>query len=151
MRTIEEIRPLVESKLARMGLELYDMKLVKAGAGSVLRIFIDKESGVTIGDCEAASNEISIMLDVENFSDTPYRLEVSSPGADRPLRNRRDFRRAMGRMVRVEITDEGGRQQAVTGKVTACSDCAITLETENGAREIPFSRLRYAKIEFSFK
>ena len=151
MSNLETIRPVVENKLAQMGLELYDMKFLGAGPGSVLRIHIDRESGVTIDDCENASNEISILLDVENFSDTPYRLEVSSPGADRLLRNRRDFRHVMGRMVRAQVADSAGRQQVVAGRVAGCSDTAIQLETESGPREIPFSRLQYAKIEFSFK
>ena len=105
---IESIKPVIEKKLTSMGLELYELKCIKAGSRLILRIFIDKDSSVTVDDCEKASHEISILLDVENFSQTPYTLEVSSPGIDRPLTTEKEFRRLVGNDIRVHFK-EGGK------------------------------------------
>ena len=151
MAVQEEIRRKIEAKLEQMGLELFEIKYMPSGPHSVLRIYIDKEAGVTIDDCEAASNEISVLLDVEDFSKTPYRLEVSSPGADRILKSERDFRRTLGKTVRAEIAAPDGKLRTVTGKVLECGDGVVRIENEHGTTGIPLADIRYAKIEFSFK
>ncbi|MFP4417547.1 MAG: ribosome maturation factor RimP, partial [Chitinispirillaceae bacterium] len=79
MDKLDRIRPLIEKKVQSLGLELYEIKYIRGGR-SILRVYIDKESGVTIDDCELVSNELSMLLDVEEFSRSPYTLEVSSPG-----------------------------------------------------------------------
>ncbi len=151
MATIEEVRPLVETKLSQLGLELFDIKYVRAGPKSILRVFIDKDGGVTIDDCEKASNEISIVLDVEDFSGTPYRLEVSSPGADRPLRTEKDFRRAQGRTVNVRFGTALGVQQSVAGEIVDCAGNVLRLAAPHGVIEIELSSIASAKLELSFK
>jgi len=151
MAALDDITPLIEEKLGQLGLELYDIKFLRAGPKSILRVFIDKESGVTIDDCEEASNEISPLLDVENFSNTPYRLEVSSPGADRPLRSEKDFRRARGRSVMVQHKTAEGKQTTVTGLVSDCVDGRVRLQTSEDTAEIALENIVSAKIELSFK
>ena len=151
MRAIDEIRPCIEQKLAEIGLELYEIKYAPAGRNSVLKVFIDKESGVTIDDCEAASNEISVLLDVENFSATPYRIEVSSPGADRPLKTERDFRRARGRAVRMLAALPDGTQKTVAGTVVGSGPQSVRIETSDGAVDVPLSQIVKAQIELSLK
>ena len=151
MLSVADITSLIENKLAQMGLELCGAKFHRAGSRSVLRLYIDKEGGVTIGDCEAASIEISTVLDVENFSSTPYRLEVSSPGAQRPLRTEKDFGRIKGRRVRVDMRGESGKEQAVSGTVAGCRNGRLVLITDSGEYEIMLDAVIRAKIEFSFK
>jgi ribosome maturation factor RimP len=151
MKGLEEIRPLIEEKLAETGLELYDISFARAGRNSVLKVFVDKEGGVTIDECETASREISTLLDVEEFSTSTYRLEVSSPGADRPLRTERDFKRARGREVRFMIDSQEGRQKNIRGTVLDCTAGSVRIETAGGEEDIDISRIITAKIEFSFK
>ena len=90
---------LLETTLAGLGYELVDME--RSGKGSLMRIFIDKPTGVNLDDCATVSHHLSRVLTVENV---PYdRLEISSPGLDRPLKMERDFVRFAGQKVRVKF------------------------------------------------
>jgi ribosome maturation factor RimP len=151
MANLKLIKPIVEKKLAGMGIELYDIKFHAAGAGSVLKVYIDKDSGVTIADCETVSNELSMILDVEEFSSVSYRLEVSSPGADRLLKTEKDFLRVRGRNVCVQANDKNGKERPVIGIVEDCASGTLKLRTREELAEIPMSVVKYGKIEFSFK
>ena len=90
---------LLEATLTGMGYELVDME--RSGQGRMMRVFIDKPSGINLDDCAAVSNHLSRVLTVENVS--YERLEVSSPGLDRPLKKERDFARFAGQKVRVKL------------------------------------------------
>jgi ribosome maturation factor RimP len=151
MAAIDSLKPVIEEKLASMGFELYELKFIPAGPGSVLRVFIDREGGVKIADCESVSNELSMLLDVENFCSSRYRLEVSSPGADRVLKTERDFRRTAGRMVCVQAVSEDGKERPVTGTVESCENGILKLKSREKSIDIPISAVKYGKIEFSFK
>jgi ribosome maturation factor RimP len=151
MGTLEEITPVVERKLEAMGLELYDLKYHRAGRHSVLRVYIDKADGVTVGDCERASRELSVLLDVEEFSQAPYTLEVSSPGVDRPLRYERDFRRAVGREVTVELFEPRLEKKRLEGRVLSCEDGMVVLETQRGEVPVRLENVKSGKVELRFK
>ena len=144
---IESIKPVIEKKLTSMGLELYELKCIKAGSRLILRVFIDKDGSVSVDDCEKASHEISILLDVENFSQTPYTLEVSSPGIDRSLTTEKDFKRVLGNSVRVHFKDNEKKNRTVSGRVVTCSDGNVALETAKGLKTIPLPDITKGKIE----
>jgi ribosome maturation factor RimP len=150
MADLKQIEPLLAEKIASLGFELFEMKFFRAGARSVLRIFIDKPGGITISDCEKVSHEISVFLDVEDFSNTPYSLEVSSPGLDRPLISEKDFRRVVGKHVRIRLNQGLEKEKNVTGILTACIDNAITIATTKGERIIPLSAIASGTVEISF-
>ncbi|MBD3391929.1 MAG: ribosome maturation factor [Chitinivibrionales bacterium] len=150
MAKLDDIRPLIKEKLLQLGMELYDISYHR-GPNAVLKVFIDRDGGVSIDDCEAASAELSTLLDVENFSGSPYRLEVSSPGADRPLRSQRDFVRARGRTIRVIARMPDGRQKTVSGEVLECTEDHLELQTADQKIEIALPEIQSAKIVFSFK
>lgn len=150
MMRLEEIRPLIEEKLKFMRMELYDLKYISAGRHSVLRVFIDKEGGVNIDDCENASRQLSMLLDVENFSDTPYSLEVSSPGADRPLSSQRDFVKVIGQYVRLEL--KSGPNPVVIGKCVSCADNVLTVELDDGAEtKVALDTITKGRLDIRFK
>jgi len=151
MAMLDNIRPLVEARLASLGMELYDMVFHPAGRHSVLRIYIDKPAGVTIDDCETASTEISMLLDVENFMNSPYTLEVSSPGLDRPLMRPKDFRRAVGHSVVLDLRTPDGKLRQVRGTMEAYNDDTLTVETGGSPVVIPVSDVKSGKIEINFK
>ena len=144
---IESIKSVIEKKLSSMGLELYELKYIKAGSRLILRVFIDKDGSVSVDDCEKASHEISILLDVENFSQTPYTLEVSSPGIDRPLTTEKDFRRVVGNDVRLHFRDNEKKNRTVSGRVVACSDGNVAIETTKGLKTVPLPDITGGKIE----
>lgn len=150
MKSIEEIRPVVEEKLRGMGLELYELKFHPAGRKSILRVYIDKVTGVTIDDCETASRELSVVLDVEEFLSTPYSLEVSSPGADRPLHTARDFARAKGRDVAIELSAPVAEALRVSGTVVETDDVSVTVQTPAGAIQVPLASVRQGSIVLKF-
>jgi ribosome maturation factor RimP len=154
MASLDDIRPLIEEKLKFLRMDLYEMKYIPAGRRSVLRVFIDKDGGVTIDDCEKASNEISMLLDVEDFSPGQYSLEVSSPGADRELLTQKHFRSVIGQYVNVvqKPAAAGAQAATVTGKCIATRDDGIVLETDNGQEtHIPMSAIDRGTIDIRFK
>ncbi len=96
---VEQITRTVEPILQESALELVDVEFQPSGRRWLLRIYIDKEGGVTIADCERVSRELDRLLDVEDMIDHPYVLEVSSPGLTRRLRKKADFERVQGEEV----------------------------------------------------
>jgi ribosome maturation factor RimP len=150
--TLEEITPIIEDKLKFLRMELYDIKYITAGRHSILRLFIDKDGGVTIDDCEKASREISMLLDVENFSQNPYTLEVSSPGADRPLSSQRDFLKVIGHYVNLELKSEEKQKPVYVGKCLSCADNVLTIEREDHSEiKVPLEQIAKAKMDIRFK
>lgn len=147
---IERVKPVIEKKLASMGLELYELKCVKAGSRLIVRIYIDKDGSITVDDCEKASNEISILLDVENFSQISYTLEVSSPGIDRTLTTEKDFRRAVGNTVKLNLKRSEEKNKTVLGRLVTCSNGNINIEMVKGMQTIPLSDINSGKIEIKF-
>jgi ribosome maturation factor RimP len=106
------ITTLVTPILSDLGIELVELEFKREGQGQLLRLFIDKPGGVTLDDCIAVSREVSATLDVEDPITSPYRLEVSSPGIDRPLKKPSDFARFAGETVKLksrELLDPDGR------------------------------------------
>ena len=91
------ITPILESN----GFELVDMEYVKEGSNWYLRAYIDKEGGITVDDCEVVSRAFSEKLDEEDFIDTAYIMEVSSPGLGRPLKKEKDYLRNMGKELEI--------------------------------------------------
>ena len=109
---LETVRQLLVPILEEMALELVDLEFKREGRDWFLRIFIDKPGGVTLDDCAEVSRGIGAVLEVENVIETAYRLEVSSPGLDRPLKKLPDFERFQGELVKVktfEKMDPDGR------------------------------------------
>ena len=153
MSDIDRIKPVLETKLEEMGFELFDLRFIHAGKRSVLRITIDSAKGVSIADCESVSNEISLLLDLENFSSgRPYNLEVSSPGIDRPLKTARDFRRVAGREVVLHLSRDIDGKKTIRGKLIACSDNKLKVEIEhNYTVEILLSDIYSGREEIRFK
>jgi ribosome maturation factor RimP len=150
--TVDQITPVVESKLKELGLELFSIRFFSAGSRGILRITVDKEGGVTIGECELASNEIAVLLDIEEFAkDRPYNLEVSSPGIDRPLHEERDFRRITGRTVMVNLKEGVEGKKVIRGDVVKCENGILTLNIENRTVEIPLTDIFSGREELRFK
>jgi ribosome maturation factor RimP len=153
MASLEDVKPLIEEKLKFLRMDLYDIKFISAGKNSALRVYIDKEGGVTIADCEKASNEISMLLDVEDFSPGSYSLEVSSPGADRVLHTQKHFRSVIGQYVNIVLKPETPGQAVVTlpGKCIASRDDEVVIETEDGQeKHIPLSGIDRGTIDIRF-
>jgi ribosome maturation factor RimP len=132
-RIADVIRPVV----AAAGMDLESVRVTAAGRRRLLRVVVDSDRGVSLDDAAAVSRELSAALDtVAVMGDFPYTLEVSSPGVDRPLTERRHWRRAVGRLVRVAVADSG----PVSGRVVSADADGVTLDVEGN----PKARRRFA-------
>ena len=135
--TETRVLPLVLPIVEEMGLELVDLEFVKEGANWYLRIYIDKENGVDINDCEAVSKAVEAKLDAEDPIEQAYVLEVSSPGLDRPLKKEEDFARFAGEIIDVKLYQAMNGKKTLEGKLIGLEDGVIVME-EDG-KEVPQS------------
>jgi ribosome maturation factor RimP len=119
--------------------------------GGVLRLYVDRQGGVTLADCETVSRQVSALLDVAGFGSGRYLLEVSSPGLDRQLYGARDYARFVGRGLRVTFTaPQNGRRRTLRGRLEAyrpVEDEVEVVEEETGERVIiPLKNISLARL-----
>ena len=122
--TAELAAPIV----AAQGCELWDVEYVKEAGTWYLRIYIDKEGGVSIDDCEAVSRQVSDLLDEADPIEGSYTFEVSSAGAERPLKRPSDFERFMGSAVTVRLYKNRDGRKEFAGTLAGYEDGAVLLD-----------------------
>ena len=145
-RIADVIRPVI----AAAGMDLESVRVTAAGRRRLLRVVVDSDQGVSLDDAATISRELSGALDaVAVMGDFPYTLEVSSPGVDRPLTDQRHWRRAVGRLVQVTVTDSDGARP-VSGRVAAADADGVTLDVEGARRRFPYAALGPGAIQVEF-
>lgn len=117
----------------RRNFELVEVEYLKEGGEWYLRIFIDKEGGVTIDDCQAVSEEVSDLLDAADPIENSYIFEVSSPGIDRPLKNERDYIKAMGKLVEAKLFAPMEGKKLIEGLLSGYTEDTVELD-QNGTK-----------------
>ncbi|MFJ3879656.1 ribosome maturation factor RimP [Streptomyces sp. NPDC090077] len=149
----DRLRGLLEPLVAAKGLDLEDIELSKAGKRRMLRIIVDSDEGVDLDECAELSREISDRLDESDaMGEDEYNLEVSSPGADRPLSEHRHYVRATGRLVKFQLA-EGGE---LIARILGVDDEGMDLEVPGvkgrkaTARRIAFTDIAKARVEIEF-
>ena len=156
MTPLDRIRAVAERVAATHGLEIWDVQSRREATGHVVRVFIDRpgpaakpEESVSIEDCEQVNREIGTILDVEDpFA---YTLEVSSPGLDRPLRGADDYRRFVGRLAKVVVSEAVDNQKAFEGRLRGIEDDAVVLETAKGrTHRLPLMLITRGRLEVEF-
>ncbi|MBI4401603.1 MAG: ribosome maturation factor RimP [Nitrospirae bacterium] len=130
-QTIECVRAIAAPIVRALGLELVEVECVGQGARTILRVCIDKPGGVTLSDCEQVHLSLGHALDVEDPIPHAYTLEVSSPGLDRPLKRREDYRRALGQQVSIKLKHPLDGQWRVVGRLVDMQDTGVTLTRAN--------------------
>jgi ribosome maturation factor RimP len=133
------VRSLAEVVLARNGAELVDLA-VKRGRTQLVRLVADREGGIDLDTCARVSNELSRMLDADDPIAGRYTLEVTSPGLDRPLRTAADFRRVVGRKVRIVLAK--GQHE---GTLEEVGEDRVRIVTTAGSEEIRLAEIANAK------
>lgn len=143
-----DLQQILETTLPGMGYELVDVELTAQG---ILRVFIDKEGGITVEDCATVSNHLSRVFMVE---DVDYKhLEISSPGLDRPLKKAADFMRFTGSMVKLKTRLPVDGQKNFIGRIESFDDAAqtIVLAFDGKTAQIELSNVDKARIKPEFK
>lgn len=130
--TEKKVLPLLEPIIENLQLELVELEFVKEGANWYLRVYIDKDGGVNIDDCEAVSRALEAKLDETDPIEQAYVLEVSSPGIDRPLRKDADFEKYKGEMIDIKLYQALDGKKQYQGKLLGLTDGVIALEEEDG-------------------
>ncbi|MFH0924818.1 MAG: ribosome maturation factor RimP [bacterium] len=151
----EEIKEVVKPIVEYLGLELFDLDIKKEGRQFKIMVYIDRlDGGVSVGDCQEVSNQLGVELDVNEIIARSYTLEVSSPGLDRPLRNKKDFFRFIGKKIKILTIERVEGEGQFCGRVIDCGDNEVTLEI--GTKKTPkkvtisFDNVKKANIEVEF-
>ena len=137
---------LLEPSVAALGYEFVGVELEPFDGHSVLRVFIDRDAGITVGDCERASRQIGAVLDVEDPIPESYVLEVSSPGIDRPLFSEDHFVRFAGHTVRLRTTEPMDGRRQWTGRLVACHEGNVVVREGDEDRTIPLDLVGKANL-----
>lgn len=147
---INQVKALVLPVLEEFGIELVEVQYRHEQRGWVLRLVIDKQDGVSLDDCVAVSREIGQLLDIEDFIEQSYNLEVSSPGLERPLKSMKDFQRFVGRKARIKTTELIAGEHVFIGRIKLTEGESIVLEVGRKEVTIPFSQVAKARLEVEF-
>ena len=138
------VMPIIEAN----NFELVDVEYVKEAGNWYLRVYVDKEGGIAVDDCEVVSRALSDKLDVDDFIEDSYILEVSSPGLGRPLKKEKDFIRSIGKEVDIHLYKSIEKQKEFTGVLKSYSKDDIVLQIEDA--DVTFDRTNVALIRLSF-
>ncbi len=138
----ERLLPVLAPVVTAAGLDLEDIQVRPAGRRSLVRVVVDRDGGITLDDVAAVSRTVSDALDAVD-SGGPYTLEVSSPGVQRPLTASRHWRRAIGRLVRVECADG----EVLLGRVLAATADEATLRGPTGPRSVRYDAVTTAVVQ----
>lgn len=153
-KVTEIVEEMVEPILQELKLELVDVEYVKEGPNWFLRVYIDKETGVDIDECAEVSEKLSEKLDAVDPIKENYFLEVSSPGAERPLKKDKDFEKSIGKNVHIKTYEPIENEKTFEGVLSAFDGKTVTVEVRIKTRkkiiEIPYEKVAKARLAVSF-
>jgi ribosome maturation factor RimP len=143
---LERIRAAAERAARTAGVEVVDVEW-KIGKQRFLRVYIDKPEGVSHSDCQALSEQLGVLLDVEDLVPGPrYILEVSSPGLDRKLTRAADFERFVGRLARISTVQPVENSTFFEGRLAGHADGLVKMEVKGRIIELPLAGIRKANL-----
>lgn len=160
---LEKVEKIAQEIVEREGCILYDLEHTGAGKGRILRVFIDKDSGVGIEDCSNISKGLNLRLDVEDIvPGGMYNLEVSTPGLDRHLKKKWHFEKVVGKKIAIQLSKSLGSLGAVEDKglisMKKFEDVLLAVDDENlffdirsNKIKVPFTAVEKAKLVFEYK
>ncbi|MBT2681392.1 ribosome maturation factor RimP [Bacillus sp. ISL-35] len=153
-KVTETVEELVTPILNENNLELVDIEYVKEGKNWFLRVYIDKDNGIDIEECGIVSERLSEKLDAIDPIPHNYFLEVSSPGAERPLKKEKDYQKAIGKNVFIKTYEPIDGEKAFEGILTDYNGETVTVEMKIKTRkktvQIPFDKIASARLAVTF-
>ena len=144
---LKRVEELLAPVLLNLGYELIERELVMESGRWILRLYVDREGGVTIDDCAAASHAVEDLLEVEEILPQGYNLEVSSPGINRPLRRRQDFEKFCGSKIKLKTLAPIDGRGNYKGTLERLEGDEIVMEVDGRHYRIPFDALAKARLE----
>ncbi len=150
-RIVNDVSHLAEPLLHEFDLEMVDIEFRFERGRWILRVFIDKEGGVTVDDCTNVSRELGDLIEAEDIIDYPYALEISSPGLNRPLKKESDFIRSIGKMVKLRMSRPINRRKNFTGRLANVREGMISLLVDDSNLvELPLKEIDKARVKYEF-
>jgi ribosome maturation factor RimP len=144
---LDQIRQIAERVAVSEGLFLVDVELKGSRSNQLLRVYIDKAGGVSHRDCELVSEQMSVILDVEDLFATSYKLEVSSPGLDRKLTKPREYEHFAGRRARLVLREPVGDERVLEGRLAGFEGGHVRLDMgEAGVKEFDLSNISKGQL-----
>ena len=148
----QKIEELVQPLLVAQGVELVDLELLRSRRGrSVLRLFLDREGGITLEEIARLSRVVGDLLDVYDLIPESYQLEVSSPGLTRPLKKPGDYQRYVGRLARLTTRGAKNGRQVYTGILQGLQDEVVSLQEGETIHRLPLAEIAKARLEIDLK
>lgn len=144
---VEQIEHLVLPTVESMGFELVQVKLMEGNKSRLLQIMAERPDGsMTLDDCAEISNQVSAVLDVEDIMPGAYRLEISSPGIDRPLTRLKDYEAHIGHIAKIELTLPVNGRKRYTGSIQSVLGNVLTLEVDGKPVAVELHDIQSAKL-----
>ena len=150
MNTAQKVEQLLKQPVAELGFELCDVEFIKEYGDWVLTLYIDKEGGVNIDDCERVSRAVDPLLDTADPIEQAYMLSVSSLGLDRPLKKDADFARNIGKRIEIKLFAPKNGKKEFTGELVSFDESNIVVKLENDELTIERKALALARPELVF-
>ena len=151
MATLEQnLQEMLQGAVEDLGCELWGIECQRAGRFMTVRLFIDKEGGVTVDDCADVSRQVSAILDVEDPIADKYNLEVSSPGLDRPLFTLLQFERYIGQDISVHLRIPVMERRKWQGKLERIENDMVTLIVDGQEQVLVFGNIQKANVVAKF-
>lgn len=147
----EQVQSLLEPIIVNLGYDLYDVIYAKEGKNYCLRIFIDKDEGIGIEDCEKVNNAIDEILDEKDLIPESYFLEVSSPGVERHLRKEKHFQKNIGKEIMIKLYRPVNKKREFIGILKSFKDNKIALEVEKEILEFELKDTVSVNTVFNFE
>ena len=142
----KKVADLIEPAIGKLGYELVGIEYGDQGRGKLLRIYIDNEAGIKLGDCATVSRRASALLDVEDLIAGHYDLEVSSPGVDRPLFVEAHYEQYLSHQVKIVMAIPQMGRKRFTGLLKSITDGIVVIEVDNESYELPFVEIASARL-----
>ena len=150
-QVVREVSLLVEPILDEMAFELVDIEFIPDRGRWILRIYLDKEGGITLDDCALVSRELGDLIDVKDVFPGKYSLEISSPGLNRPLKKEKDFLKAVGRKVKVKTIVPVKGCRNFTGHLRNFQDGVLYLDVDNNLIPLSLRDVKKAHLAYEGK
>lgn len=144
-KTEQLIQPLIDAN----NFELVDVEFVKEGSDWYLKVYIDKDGGITVDDCELISRAFNEILDREDYISEQYIFEVSSPGLMRPLKKEKDYKRSVGKLIDIKLYKPVDKCKEFTGVLDSYDKDTVTIKMDDDTQKT-FDRSNLAMIRLAF-